>query len=381
VSFSFPSQITVQLGSKKLSVYTALAQDQKIENDTLEYFINGLPIVQIPYFNSFDIASDWLEEGGQWEWGSPTTSNFDSAYSAPNAWVTKLNFDYSSNSDAKLYTPVFDVSNVSVAKIKFWHKFNIDYGDNATVEYSLDGGLTWINLGYVGDFNATNWYQSISSGYHSFSENQLIWKQSTYNVSDLLQFAPNTIQFRFHFVSNNSRNREGWIIDDFSISSFLYQRDVAVTDIINPTNYTVVGTNQKVKVVVRNNGLDTLSNIPISYQIDNSNPITENISIMSPGLLPNDSIIYEFSTDFTVGSVNYNLCVETQLLGDAHQANDKLCKPVVVGFNKFDALGFKLLQNIPNPANDYTIIVYEIPHHGEVSFKLFNSIGIIRISI
>ena len=69
------------------------------------------------------------------------------------------------------------------------------------------------------------------------------------------------------------------------------------------------------------------------------------------------------------------------LSNDGYHVNDTACKiidnqiPPPPGFNENFLDGFWLGQNIPNPANGMTIINYNIPNSGEVTFTIISLLG------
>ena len=46
-----------------------------------------------------------------------------------------------------------------------------------------------------------------------------------------------------------------------------------------------------------------------------------------------------------------------------------------VGLQEFSSNAFTVKQNTPNPFSDYSVIDYNIPHKGNVDFKMFNLLG------
>ncbi len=81
-------------------------------------------------------------------------------------------------------------------------------------------------------------------------------------------------------------------------------------------------TMEPVSVDVKNWGSDTISNINITYEIDNGVQVNE---IINATILPGDVLTYNFNTyaDLTTFGI-YNFTVYTSLLGDAYSPNDTI---------------------------------------------------------
>jgi hypothetical protein len=370
VNYTFSAGYPVQPGDVKLCVYTDLAQDMKHSNDTVCRTFTGIPMLNLSYFDDFDGSTNyWVSDGMLWQHGAPSQTKLDSAYSAPNAWMTGLSSNYTNQANTSLMSPFFNVATVNDATLKFRHKYRIGSGDRAIVEYTTDQGQTWALLGYMGDPAATNWYNKQTSGNHYFGGNHNGWMLSTYDLSGVLNPVggshPANLQFRFRFISNSSGNDEGWLIDDFSIELPKIQFDAGVSQILTPDSSVAGGDTIKVKVVVNNYGFDTLYTIPVGYSVNNQTSVNDTI-VVSQGLLPGDTMHYVFDTAFISPVNDYSICAYTGVTGDVYNQNDTTCKTVKATTPLVDAGILRILSpsgsnvHISNDSVTVRIINYGI---------------------
>ena len=184
----------------------------------------GSDMKLIPTDNAFTF-------GSQWEKGSSTVFAKDGAHTGSNSYVIGLDDDwYEHNSEAYLYTPNFDLSEPAIYEFKFWSKFNIQYGfDGFGVEYSLDRGLTWSQLGTHNtdvDEDLNNWFNYTSnssttaffSGTSYFTGYQPVWRQFKTDLNDLV--GNSNVAFRFAFKSNATNRQQGVAIDDIEVTKY-----------------------------------------------------------------------------------------------------------------------------------------------------------------
>lgn len=122
-------------------------------------------------------------------------------------------------------TGVLDLSGLTNAVLEFWHiaKTQADQ-DKCTVEISTDGGINYSVLPastYLGDavdyavneyFHETS-YTIWGTGNNS-PDNATWWKQESFNLDD---YRVQNVRLRFVLVSNNTRNRSGWYVDDIQV--------------------------------------------------------------------------------------------------------------------------------------------------------------------
>lgn len=169
--------------------------------------------------------------GTPWELGESTVPAKAGTHSGSSAWVTGLtNSFYDDNSEAYLYTPNFDLSDDAIYELKFWARFNTQYGfDGMLVEYSLDRGSSWSQLGtYNEDLEgeANTWYNFTSTsdqtafpqGSSYFTGYQADWREYKININDLM--GQPDVAFRFVFKSNGLNRQAGVAIDDFEITKY-----------------------------------------------------------------------------------------------------------------------------------------------------------------
>ena len=91
----------------------------------------------------------------------------------------------------------------------------------------------------------------------------------------------------------------------------------------------------------------------------------------------NDTVEYTFNGGYTVPNMkNYKLIVYFNSV-DNYNSNDTMAMLCTTppGIKDMDKLTISMEQNIPNPANDNTIIRYRVPSDGEVSFKIYSVNG------
>lgn len=187
---------------------------------SLAFAHSALSQIIPPYSNNFDNNSDttgWSHIAtfgiDDWELGTPSKTNFNSAYSTPNAWVTNLDSNYAGNSGRSLVTPFFDLSDTLVNYVlSFYQKRNINgVSDYLSFEYSHGINGSW-QLLIDSNTLAVNW-----QGTSGFTGNYY----SVFQLSRIrLRFIQgvDSIRFRFRFNSGIVGS-EGWMIDNFSIGT------------------------------------------------------------------------------------------------------------------------------------------------------------------
>jgi hypothetical protein len=99
--------------------------------------------------------------------------------------------------------------------------------------------------------------------------------------------------------------------------------DAGVTAITQPLPLTMASTSATVVVNILNYGTDTLTSIPVAYQVA-ANPAV--VETWTGTLLPNAVTTYTFTTTFSSPVGAYSFCSWTEVPGDTNTFNDTLCK-------------------------------------------------------
>ena len=361
-SIQMPS-VTLPMGNNTLCAYTILACDTTLFNNEMCKGVYGQYVSSIPFFDDFEASNNWYKPpaSANWQYGTPAGNVINAAYSGSKAWVTNLTGNYTDNANEYLNSPVFDFSGLGgtdTITLSFYHWLNLQSGDYGRVQYSIDGGVNWANLGFSGDPLGTNWYNTQVGGVHYFSLTNTGWMYSAYKLD------PNTfniytdVRFRFNFVSNTSGNSNGWAIDNFRLSLPLVPNDVGISMINYPVLDTAMGSVVYPTVKLNNYGTNTQTMIPIVLKVNGNIVATE---IWTGALAPQSSTSYSFIQSFTVPSSAYSLCVETQLVGDPHPSNDGTCKNFTPQPAYHDVGAILIVAPLPDSIGE--ICLYEATTH------------------
>lgn len=196
------------------------------------------PVIStLPYTQNFDspVPSYWTSEttGGlnNWVLGTPAKPIITGPSSSPNAWVTKTTNDYDDNHDAAVVSVQFDFSALTFDPVlSFSHIFETESCcDGGIVEISINGGA-WTVLddqqGTDGDYNTATslgWYNGDAIGPNCFvgnssdyASNVNGWIRSRTTLTGAAGQAD--VKIRFRFSSDGSSTRDGWAIDDITVS-------------------------------------------------------------------------------------------------------------------------------------------------------------------
>lgn len=205
-------------------------------NLTTKNIVKILPDKDLPYvsgsagYGGDFTANDeqygvYTVSGSGWEKG---TSNFPVKNNGSNvAFIIAPNKNYyDSNSESYLYLPNFNMSTSGIYEFSFNTKFKTHEGpDGFNIEYSIDRGKTWKQLGSTSD---KNWYNSLNDGtFYTFNKGasyftgeQLKLAKFSLNISDLSGPGYENVAFRFVFKSDYYGSHAGVLIDDVQISKF-----------------------------------------------------------------------------------------------------------------------------------------------------------------
>ncbi|HQW24777.1 MAG TPA: PKD domain-containing protein [Saprospiraceae bacterium] len=208
--------------------------------------ITILPYLPVPYqlgdsgyTGDFETSPEhfasYTVQGTGIQRGSSTKPGKDGTFSGTSAWVLGINDNlYQNNTRAEFYTPMYDLSEPGLYELKFWSKFAIQNPhDGFQVEYSTNGGASWIQLGTRDNPNWYNYYNAnladgaFPMGKSYFTNAQLTWTQYIKDISFLT--GSTTVSFRYIFRSDDEEQAQGFAIDNFEITRYEGELETNVT--------------------------------------------------------------------------------------------------------------------------------------------------------
>jgi hypothetical protein len=151
------------------------------------------------YNDSFDATMEKYHIVGLWN----QTGEF---FNTPNYSLSAaVGGEYQINqADTLLFFPI-DASSSFV--LGFWHAAAVHQSDKAILEYSTNGGNTWVAI--------HDWNQSNYAEWQDGELNSSDWKPERFNFENL---TVENVLVRFIFTSNQLKNAAGWYIDDLFVS-------------------------------------------------------------------------------------------------------------------------------------------------------------------
>jgi len=204
-------------------------------NDTVSFLIENKPnITTYPYLEKFENGSGgWTAENavnGTWELATPANTSIIGAASGSNAWITNATGDYNVNDNSSVESPCFDFTTLdsgSWVVMKVWWESEFSW-DGANLQFSLDTGSTWNNIGAFG--NQNNWFNDNTingapggsqegwTGRNSSNNGSNGWVIAKHPLEDSL-VGETHVTFRVNFGSDGSVTDDGFAFDDFAIGT------------------------------------------------------------------------------------------------------------------------------------------------------------------
>ncbi|HPQ36012.1 MAG TPA: hypothetical protein PK563_16070, partial [Tenuifilaceae bacterium] len=301
-TFTTPADFTTP-GLKYLKFKTFLDGDEDALNDTYSATFYVYPSVSYPYETSFETSSsNWYGWGtnSSWQWGTPNGTIINSASDGTKAWVTSLSSQYNSSEVSYLESPCFDLSTSEYPIFSFDYMLAVEEEtDGFYVQYSIDGGLTWIDFPEDANYSK-NWYDTgtvAALGKSGWSVNQ----SSYVKVKNLIPDEAKTsgVKFRFAFASNGSSENEGVAIDQIKVYELPY--DLGITALLSPTSPACEIGTVALQFTIENFGyrpVPSATNIPIEIFLNAEEPISESF-ILPTTLNKNETSNFTTSGTFS----------------------------------------------------------------------------------
>ena len=154
-----------------------------------------------------------------------------SSHSGSHAWTDSPGGRYQNNVLAELFSPRFDLTEVSSATLTFWHRYDFARGDSGIVRVHPQKGEWTYSQRDILRVTGTN----------------STWRQVSL---DLSPFVGQSIQISFFMTTDATRTADGWYIDDVAVFSSDFVAYDACTYSVSSTsgNFGPDGGNASVEV-------------------------------------------------------------------------------------------------------------------------------------
>jgi hypothetical protein len=233
--YSFSTPLTTANSVHQLDVWLGLPEDNYKANDSILNFeiYSSNTISSFPYLQTFEDDNGGFFTTGtyeSWQWGqidTITRSLLKRPSNGNNGLFTSLNSTYKPNESSYLYSPCFNLSQLTKPVLSFAHfSAQENNRDFHTIEYSTNNGTNWQRLGTNGA--GTNWFDATTNIWNTSLSR---WHTSSI---DIPVNSPN-LRFRFLLSSDAATQREGIGIDDIHIfeKETIYE-DVDITNLELP---------------------------------------------------------------------------------------------------------------------------------------------------
>jgi len=322
-----------QVGKHLMIAYSLTPNDDNKINDTIKRWVIHPPSVSsFPYFEDFENddggwAANWLSDispGLSWEWGIPQGQVINYTVNGYKCWATNLSGNYLPSESSYILSPCFDFSQLVLPVIEFDIFYSTAITDIIQLEYSLDSGSTWQQVGNPGE--GINWYNT-PSGYNmaGWNGNSNGWLHAMHTLDGL--GGKSYVLLRISLRAGVTEVAEGVAIDNVRISESP-QYDLAISQVKYPYDSCGLGNNEKFIFSVTNNGLQTIQNFNVKISTDNGQTfITETIN---QPIAFQQTVQCTTATNFNLSNYGlYNAIIILDLPNDENKLNDTIRKKIM----------------------------------------------------
>ncbi|MCR9174067.1 MAG: T9SS type A sorting domain-containing protein, partial [bacterium] len=330
VSYTFSGTFDMStVGTYNFVSYTNLAGDIYLPNDTLgtSILVDQLLVNTYPYLEDFNSGNAyWIASGsapplnGGRNFVLGNIPYLNGPQGEGDSWYVETT---SSNNGSWVWveSPVFDFSNLTNPTLTMDIKHQLHNSDYFQVQYSINGGATWVQLGSGPD---PLWYNGNNYWRNSISTPQDAWLTVEQELCELS--GEPCVKFRVrgrpYYSEPTYTGHHYFGFDNFAI-------DAGEPDDIRPLEITLADAGdcstygvETMSVVIENMTCRPLYNVPVDIQV-NGGPVTTEIM---PGPIPAFGFyIYTFTNTFDLSTVGtHTISVTTNLATDANPANDNI---------------------------------------------------------
>ncbi len=314
-------------GEYLITAWTELEGDSLIFNDTASLKITNIPVItNYPYFENFESLD--FQPGGwtvdpeskfsSWAFGAPKGNAISNAASGIDAWVTNVAGLHNNSEFSVLLSPCLDFSTLTEdPNLGFSINFDSEACcDEAWVEVSIDGGITWNKVGASG--TGVNWYNDDEQQWWDGDGGFNGWVKASNTLTGTA--GQPEVRVRIIFSSDFQIAKEGIGIDDVFITPQL-DRDLAGISIQNSAASECGSSADQVVFTVANLGDRLISNFDLSYRVNDEAIITQNSGSVS--IAPGTEQTFTFDATFDSSTPGeYEVVAWTSLGSDAFVRND-----------------------------------------------------------
>lgn len=310
-------------GEYRIDVFTELAGDEDVSNDTFTYYVNNRLITN--YVQDFETWNGGWTPSGQnssWEFGTPNKPSVPAAASGLNAWVTSLTGSYNFSEFSYLESPCFDFSDLTAdpyIEFSLTRAMQEQY-DGAWLEMTFDGGQNWTKVGEMNE--GENWYTgeiTFSGLADAWSGNSNGWITARHSLTDAA--GESEVHLRFVMTSAPFFNGGGFGVDDVHILKSV-PKDLAGLSVTTLGEAEECGleTDQILFTFV-NFGSQTQAAAKVAYSINGATPVINNVT----GSIATDQVrVQTFTVPFDSRDQAFNIKCWTILNGDQVPDNDTI---------------------------------------------------------
>ena len=301
-------------------------------DDMLETMVISYPTINtFPFIEDFESGKDL-----SFRHNSSVESNVSiTSYAASNSSSFGLHFegglfnDWPSNPtsveqafaitehSSQAYSCNIDASSISSLSLKF------DLKQTSNSGLSL-GYSSWFRV-LLTDVNGVHYLKN-AAGDSVFQPQTIYFDPFTTQVFNLDNYTGQTFSISFEAVNRLKYGEGDADGDNVLIDNIVLWRpsitDLAIIEIIQDNSFNIEGAPTTVKVKIDNFGIDTLNNIPLSYQV-NSGALV--LDTFFGTLAPQEQHIFAFSQTFNLIAGNSNVCVIGNYPNDSVFTNDTAC--------------------------------------------------------
>ncbi|MFY9309104.1 MAG: choice-of-anchor J domain-containing protein [Bacteroidia bacterium] len=234
---------------------------------------------------------------------------------AGNIWAQNTTASYAaSGTQSMVYT---FTSSAAAAAWAFSPAIALDSADSVTITFQQRVGLA--NLAEALKVTVGTAPLVASQTMVLYNNNNLT--NTVYTQRTATFIADSTATYYFAFNCYSPADRYKLYVDNIRIAKPVLN-DAQLLTLSVPASGCALGAAEPVSVVIKNSGVDTISNFAVNYLINGSVPVAESIATAIP---PGNTLLYTFTNAANLSSAgNYTIRAYTSLLNDDDPYNDTL---------------------------------------------------------